>query len=1151
MALGSIFRGVLAAIALATFEIVPPVPAAEPPEPQSVPQAEAVEFFEKHVRPVLAERCLKCHGPEKRKGGLRLDSREAILLGGDNGPAAIAGKADDSLLIDAVKYGETVQMPPKSRLPAGEVSALVRWVDLGLPWPSETTSAASAGASYDKAPFDLKARRDGHWAWQAIRAHAPPEVNDSNWPANDVDRFILARLEAAGLKPAGDTSRRTLIRRLSFDLTGLPPSPEEIEAFEGDARPDALERVVDRLLGSPRFGVRWARHWLDLVRYAETRGHEFDPAIPNAWQYRDYVVRALNADVPYDQFILEHIAGDLLERRRIDAVSGANESVLGTGFWFLGEEVHSPVDIRQDESDRLDNRLDVMTKTFLGLTVACARCHDHKFDAISQRDYYALSGFLISSSYRQARFATMERERKAAQTLQTLRDEARGRILALAARAARPGIERLARDLLDARCRLLGEAAEKPERGDRAGRWAAILESAKADPRHPFHAFASIACDSTAADPAAIRARLQQLSLDASERDAWASDRATAEGCRVIVDYSRESSLASLQNGASFGLRPSRPGDLIVTGPAANPVLGLVDLPSARRDRVFAGLAVAQGTERDHGRLGGWDRAGQTLRSPEFTIGSGRLWYLAKGAGRVHAVVNSHLLIAGPLHGALLTEWTDGERGWRWVRHDLTGYEGHRTHLEFSPAGKGDLAIALVVESEQEPMLDACANRFVRRTLAAGEVDSLEDLARAYQVLFSSVLERMQECELGTSREAHEVARLAEWVLRNVEWFGAGDSTAEEAIRSLRVEAGRLATAEESLARELAVASATAPAMWDGTGVDEHLLVRGSTRTPGPKVPRRFIEALSGDAPIVASTTQASGRLELARQMIGPSNPLASRVIVNRIWHHLFGRGIVASVDNLGVLGDRPTHPELLDHLAREFIADGWSIKKLIRALVLSRTYRMSIRPDEQADAADPGNRLMHRMSVRKLEAEPIRDAMLFVSGGLDERMAGPGVPVHLTPYMQGRGRPSESGPLDGDGRRSLYLAIHRNFLSPMLLAFDAPIPFTTIGRRNVSNVPAQALILMNDPFVAAEARRWARRIVSGPDRPVEQRISTMYRAALGRPPEQAEVSEALAFLASQARELGVPADGWQSDERPWADLAHVLFNSKEFLFLP
>ncbi len=1092
----------------------------------------ATEFFEKAVRPVLVERCQTCHGGAKQKGGLRLDSRAAILRGGETGPSVVPGKPAESLLIGAVNYADDLQMPPKSRLSAVEVAALTRWVEMGLPWPADShANAPAAGAA---AGFDLQARRAAHWAWRAIEPKAPPAVKATAWPGDAIDRFLLARLEEKGLTPAPDADRRVLIRRLTFDLTGLPPTPGEVAAFQNDPRPGAEARVVDRLLASPRFGERWGRHWLDLVRYAESRGHEFDATIPNAWHYRDYVVRALNADLPYDRFVTEQVAGDLLDRPRIDPSSGANESLVGTGFWFLGEEVHSPVDIRQDEADRMDNRLDVMTKAFLGLTVACARCHDHKFDAISQRDYYAMSGFLVSSGYRQARYATLERERLAAVTLQADRDAARKRVLFLAARSARVGIDALADHLSAARLRQAGGEVHGVD-PDRVEVWANELARARADLTHPLHGLAAATGDPVghaagAATPAENR--------NAPER--------------VIVDFGTVKDLTRLQDGFAFGLRPARPGDLAVSGEAGHPQLALTRTASARRDPAFRTLTLSPRTERDHGRLGVWDRSGQTLRTPGFTVGSGNLWYLVRGPGRAYAAVNGHLLVAGPLHGKVFTEWNQGEKTWRWMPHDLTDYKGHRTHIEFSPVGVGDLEIARVVESEGEPRQADVPDGVLALALSAPGADTPGGLARAYQSLLTEAARRMEADALVGPATADDLvfARLADWVVRSPELFNP--ATGPETRAALDSEAGGLLEAERSLARRLAPATNTTPAMADGTGVNEHLFIRGSSRAPGPEVPRRFLEAIAGTSPLIepSATEAGSGRLALAGQMVGPSNPFASRVVVNRVWYHLFGRGIVASVDNFGVLGEPPTHPELLDHLADRFVRSGWSLKHLIRTMVLTRAYRMSSRPDPRADALDPGNHLLHRMPVRRLEAEPIRDAILFVSGRLVDQAYGPSIPVHLTPFMEGRGRPAVSGPVDGDGRRSLYLALRRNFLTPMMLAFDAPIPFTSVGRRNVSNVPAQALILMNDPFVTQQAALWADRVLTRRDDTPPGRVSAMYRSAFARPAEPAELTEALEFLDSQGREYGLTGDAWKDDRRVWADLAHVLFNSKEFLFI-
>jgi hypothetical protein len=469
------------------------------------------EFFETKVRPVLVQHCYGCHSGQAKKlrGGLRLDSREAMLAGGDNGPALVPQQPNKSRLIEAVTYKNVeLQMPPRGKLPDAAIADLTTWVKMGAPWPKQPASVESGVA---KSAFDLQERKRTHWAWQPIRPQNPPPVRDRNWPRDPLDRFILARLEDKGLSPAKPAEKRTLLRRLCFDIIGLPPSPEEMQAFLTDASPDAVEKVVDRLLSSPHFGERWGRHWLDLVRYAEARGHEFDYNIPNAYQYRDYVIRALNADVPYNRFVLEHLAGDRLTNPRLHPQHGFNESILATGFWFLGEEVHSPVDIRQDQADRFDNKVDVLSKAFLGLTVACARCHDHKFDAIAAKDYYALFGFLQSSHYRLARFDSMEHNRRVAAELWELRQQSRSKIQQALAETLRPGAERMADYLLAARAAMMAHADSSPRLTEIAnahkldatvlGRWITHLKTAARDDGDLLHVWAKSAADLVSRDP--------------------------------------------------------------------------------------------------------------------------------------------------------------------------------------------------------------------------------------------------------------------------------------------------------------------------------------------------------------------------------------------------------------------------------------------------------------------------------------------------------------------------------------------------------------------------------------------------------------------------------------------------------------------------
>jgi hypothetical protein len=1091
----------------------------------------ALEFFEKSVRPVLAQRCFECHSGavEEPKGGLRLDSREAALAGGDTGPAIDAEAPKKSLLIDAINYGDLYQMPPKSKLPEAEIAILTRWVEMGAPWPKEDGKAASLA----KEEFDLAARKASHWAWRPVGQVAPPAVKDASWPIQPLDAFILANLEGKGIGPAAPADRRTLLRRLYFDLIGLPPSPEEVKAFVCNEEPKELEITVDRLLDSPHFGERWGRHWLDLVRYAESRGHEFDYDVPGAWHYRDYVIRALNADVPYDQFVMEHIAGDLLPQPRLNPDEGFNESILGTGFWFLGEWVHSPVDIRQDEADRIDNMLDVASKTFLGMTLACARCHDHKFDAISQRDYYSMAGFLQSSTYRQACFDSMEPNYRVAAEWKSLQDSSRPKLAAAIVESRKTAVDHLAAYLKAARNELVeSEATQRGLNPELLARWVDQLRKAKSDPPDPFHAWARIADDASFAK---TRADLLAAAESQQVKDAL-------NGCEVIVDYGKSPPEEWMFDGPTFGSAPVAAGIIVLGDRADAPIRRFAEYAAVRRDPLWNALRPAPGDANEPGRSGAWRRAGRTFRTPTFTIAAENVYYLVSGSAHVYAVVDSHRVNNGPLHGSLVAGFEDVAAP-KWVAQPLGRYRGHRAHLEFSARDDDPLEVLMVVQGDRPPgnPLEQ-PNELLTQVLAGA--DSPEDLARAYQSLFADVLKDLSDGALNTSSAASGAVVIANWLLEHPELAVDDDAS----LASLESAGRESLAARERVASKIKHESRTAPAMWEGGGVDEFLLIRGNPRTPGEVTPRRFLEALAGPEPIASAS--GSGRLELARQIASPENPLTARVMVNRVWHHLLGRGIVASVDNFGVLGEAPSHPELLDHLAGRFVDEGWSIKRLIRSIVLSRAYQMASVADDAAEKADPANLLFHRMPVRRLEGEAIRDAILAVSGRLDRTMYGPSVPVHLTPFMQGRGRPGQSGPLDGDGRRSIYGAVRRNFLSPMMLAFDTPAPFSTMGRRNVSNVPAQALILMNDPFVVEQARLWAERELRQTDLSPEDRLQRLYLTAFARPPSEAEAAAAWAFLEQQAMGMGRSADETNHDPQVWAEFCHAIVNLKEFIFI-
>ena len=1094
--------------------------------------AEQIEFFERRIRPVLVENCYSCHSSnaKKLKGGLLLDSRAGLLEGGDNGPAIVPGDPAKSRLIVAISYQKAdLKMPPKTKLPDGVIADLTTWIKMGAPWPTEKAIAKKSSSD-----FDLAKRKAEHWCWQAIRVPEVPKVQDAAWPRGDIDRFLLASLDTKRALPAADADPAKILRRLSFDIVGLPPSRDELETFmkawreAGANTQPVLAAAVDRLLDSPQFGERWARHWLDLVRYAESRGHEFDYTIPNAYHYRDYVIRAINADVPYNQFVREHLAGDLLPTPRLNK-DGGNESILGTGFWFLGEEVHSPVDIRQDQADRFDNRIDVMTKTFLGMTVACARCHDHKFDAISTKDYYALFGVLQSSNYRLARFDSIANNRKVAKELQALRDESRKPLQIAMASAMTPTVNKLEAYLLTA----AGiEDRAKDLNPELLKRWKAALAIALKNDTSPLHPFALAVSQKNKPVQevlAPLVKRWSHLKNDALEMK------------NVIVDYtSNGTPTPLLADDATFGVRPLQAGEIVLGTLPTRPISRIVELGAVERDPLLDGLKLSPGAQNESGSLGGMPRPGRTMRTPEFTIKPGKVYAYVKGSGMIYAAVGQHIMLAGPLHGRLVQKFATGDKH-QWVAIDLSPYVGQRTHLEFTPNAGSNFALSMVVQADGAPVAPTAVPAIAFMVNENGQIKSLAEFAtetaKRLGLIGGSALLSVPErgkLEIDIALVKIIAAPLSNWLIQNADLFIAPDSDEEKALVKI---AAPILERQKQLLAQLKLDSRLALAMQDGAGIDEPVFIRGNPKTLGSVVPRRFLEATGAKT---LKDKPGSGRLELAQVMTDPvATPFTTRVYVNRVWHHLFGRGIVGSVDNFGVLGEAPTHPELLDYLADRFAKDGWSTKKLIREIVLSRAYQMSTTTNAKfanADVADPDNKLLHKSHIRRLEGEAIRDSILKVSGRLNPAMFGPSVPINLTPFQDGRGRPA-SGPLDGDGRRSVYLAVRRNFLSAFLLAFDTPSPFSTVGRRTVSNVPAQALILMNDPFVHGQAEVWAKR-VQAEKASDEDRVRGMYLDAFSRPAADVELRACLAYL------------GATPDLRRWSDLAHVLFNTKEFYFV-
>ncbi len=974
-------------------------------EPVTLPADLA--YYEEKVAPILSKHCFSCHSASEGngKGHLFLDSAEALLRGGKSGPAVIPGNAASSLVAKAVRQ-ETpdLAMPPKYRMAAEEIEIIEKWI-------SDHNAAAPAMVEGTQLPelevFDLKGRRDSHWCWQPVKVAKAPAASDPRFDGSEIDRWIFASLKERGFQPAERAGKRELIRRLSFDLTGLPPTPGEVAEFVADESAEAYGKLVDRLLASPRFGERWARHWMDLMRYSETYGHEFDYEIHGSWRYRDYLIRSFNQNISYPQLVREHLIGDLLEKPRIDPETGLNESVIGTAALWFADQSHSPVDAKAAELALIDNQIDTITKSFQGLTVSCARCHDHKFDAISQADYYALYGIMQSTH----------------QTYQPLLDPSK---LAQATGAVREAAEALQADIakLPSEHQTLLEAAASGE----ATKGTQVLWD---DPN-----FLSVPAQAPWQGWAVNGAPIDDLLVKANE-------------------------YVAVEKGDKLELvQPTRPN------------------LDTRRPGHGAQLIVS---------------------SPSFPVKARYVHVLVSGEGaKAQLVLNNFKLIRAPIYGGLekpinsdKPHWVSFDLKGSWARGDQYSDGANRAYVQLFDIG-------------------------VQTAAGVGQVAGPRSHFQCYGLLLSD--DKAPPAPSLTSGRGEALSKLVQ--------EGKVELPALDQLLSLQRQ-GMAQTEWLTAAQE-------------GTGWDSPLFVRGDHTAPGDAVPRRFLEAISGSEPAKLAVGE-SGRRFLCEQILAQDNPLTNRIIVNRLWYHLFGAGIVRTVDNFGLLGELPSHPQLLDAMAIEFAQSGSSIKHMIRTIVMTETYRQSATSDDpKAQKEDPLNRMVYRQNVRRLSAEAIRDSLLSVSGSLDESRYGEPVAVHLTPFMQGRGRPKKSGPLDGANRRSIYQGVRRNFLSSFMLSFDCPAPNTPMGRRNSTNVPTQALILMNDPLVHQLASRFRQRIFKEAGPTLDERLEYAFLQALSRSPSEEEKAAFSEFINQHP-------DG---ELEAWSDAAHAIFNLKEFIFI-
>ena len=1029
------------------------------------PSAEGIAFFETRIRPVLVEHCYACHSAEALRAGtlkanLFVDSRAGMAKGGESGAAVVPGRRDDSLLLAALRH-DGLEMPPTGKLPDAVIADFEQWIDMGAPDPRDEPAA-----TVNERVIDVEAGRR-HWSYRRLAPVSPPETATAGWPRNDIDRFILAAQETAGLAPAPEAAKATLCRRVCLDLTGLPPTPEELQLFLDDTTADAYERLVDRLLASPRFGERWARHWLDAVRYGESSGYEFDADRPGAHHYRDWVIKALNADLPYDRFLRLQVAGDLLAPGDYDATAATGFLVAGP---YPGQVTAKTVEpIRYDQ---LDDMVAALGSGVLGMTIGCARCHDHKYDPIGHRDYYAMIACL-GKAVQKEHGIDLEPDvtRSTREAWRTERAPVAAEVERFLA-AELPG--RLARWL----------AAEAPAR--QAAAWLTLDPT----PHPPSRQHSQRAAKATLApDADDTIVATGTLTTD----DTYTLEFLTHQ--RGIRALRLEALAAPAAPGGGPGTGPDggfRLSTLVVT---ATPVVSGPDRkPAKPRLRAVAATSERAGSELDKAvdasHLTGWSVADAATPSADAAA--------TAPSPRDHAAVFAFDKPVGFEGGTRLTvelRFQDGQHGLARLRLAITTEES-----------EGGLAAVAAPQAAREIAALLEAGRVAGR----GPADpAVATEAARWLGRFDAEVER--EVDRLAAVDAREpkpnlvkvyAATNGPWVITNN--AQAVKTGSEDVFVLARGEVGR----KKGKAAPGFVLATIA------TDESERALLAGPAATPLP-------DARLGLAAFLTDVDHGAG-------------PLAARVIVNRLWHHHFGRGIVATPNDLGTQGEPATHPELLEWLANRLVDDRWSLKSIHRLIVTSATYRQSGEVTAAGRSRDPDNRLLWHRAPRRLEGEAIRDGLLAAAGTLDLSMYGrTGLDVKLP-------------------RRSIYLTVKRSEPIAFLRVFDQPEPLQPVGARGIATVPTQALTMLNSPFVRAAAEGLARRartaVGRGPaDAAGEAAIDHCFVVAVSRRPDDEERGRFAALLADREQALAADAAGRQA---ALADVCQLIFCLNEFVYV-
>ena len=986
----------------------------------------AEDHFENTVRPLLASQCAKCHDDKKQQGGLRLDSRAALLKGGESGPAILLGKVEESLLIRAVRHTGELKMPSGKKLPAEQIAHLERWVREGAVWPGPS-----------KAPVIGNVMTFGKdlWSLKPVRQAAVPENKNKNWAKTDIDRFILAKLERSGLSPVADADRRTLLRRVTLDLTGLPPTPQEIGDFLFDNSPGAFAKVIDRLLDSPRYGERWGRHWLDVARYADTAGDGADYPTPEAYRYRDWVIDAIQTDMPYDQFIRQQIAGDLLNDPSSPQYA---KGVVATGFLAVGKRYGYAPNADFQHLDIAD-LIESVGRSVLGLSLGCARCHDHKYDPVSMRDYYAMYGIFQSSLIS---FPGGEEHKQPANLAplvppseaKRLDEQQSAKVSSALARVELLQSQRAAMDGT--------EWAGGPDLGFES-------QAAGKPPDKPWLAMGANTISPEAQSPFAHihPPGKQGVRMAASVPN---------DGIRMVLPRPmRKQPDQSMHLAIDFRTlaEPAQPGAC----------------------RFYFGRGVIESTAIDF-----------SLSTNQLAIRQADGWKVIR------------TIEPGVWHTLAVT------------LHPATGA------IEGVVGKPGDLT---PIRAKTLPNWDGVIDTFICDGLGhqPGKVctHDLDNITLSLKPLGSPGGPMVRK---PTPSQA------------NREQLGKIDADLVKAKKELET-----VSAQKPYAAAYAVA--------EGKAGNARIQLRGEPDKLSDEVPRRFLEILGGE-----KISTGSGRKDLARWLTDPANPLTARVMVNRVWQWHFGQGLAATASDFGTRGEEPSHPELLDHLAGQFMREGWSLKSIHRMVLLSHVYQLSSDPSADLQAKDPANRLLGHFQRRPLDAETLRDQMLFVSGTLD--LARPGRHPFPPEPTWGFTIHNPFHAVYDSNHRSVYLMSQRNRRHPYLALFDGADPNLSSAGRLATTTPTQALFLMNSPQVHHQAETLAKRLLATPgDSPARIRLAV--EMTTGHPPGPEGEREMLAFLKDYSRKHHLEKSRPQDVEsEAWAALCRVLLVSNAAMHL-